>query len=89
VSPVKYEVGFYIPEDTILHSHRRENFKCYITLTGLTLKPRRNMSPVKYELRFYIAEDAILHSHRRENLNVTRSVWITVTGPPELTLVVT
>jgi hypothetical protein len=30
VSPVKYEQGFYIPED-ILHSHRRENMKTYIT----------------------------------------------------------
>jgi hypothetical protein len=29
VSPVKYELGFYIPEDDILHSHRRENLKCY------------------------------------------------------------
>jgi hypothetical protein len=28
VSPVKYELGFYIPED-ILHSHRRGNFKSY------------------------------------------------------------
>jgi hypothetical protein len=27
VSPVKYELGFYIPEDAILHSHRRENLK--------------------------------------------------------------
>jgi hypothetical protein len=25
VSPVKYELGFYIPEDDILHSYRREN----------------------------------------------------------------
>jgi hypothetical protein len=24
VSPVKYELGFYIPEDDILHSHSRE-----------------------------------------------------------------
>jgi hypothetical protein len=29
---VKYELGFYIPEDDILHSHRRENFKSYILL---------------------------------------------------------
>jgi hypothetical protein len=29
VSPVKYELGFYIPEDGILHSHRRENLKSY------------------------------------------------------------
>jgi hypothetical protein len=27
VSPVKYKQGFYIPEDGILHSHRRKNFK--------------------------------------------------------------
>jgi hypothetical protein len=27
----------YIPEDGILHSHRRENLKSYIALTGWTL----------------------------------------------------
>jgi hypothetical protein len=30
VSPVRYEMGFYIPEDDILHSHRREILKSYI-----------------------------------------------------------
>jgi hypothetical protein len=30
VSPVKYELGFYIPEDDILHSDRRENLKSYM-----------------------------------------------------------
>jgi hypothetical protein len=29
MSHVKYELGFYIPEDDILHSHRRENLKSY------------------------------------------------------------
>jgi hypothetical protein len=29
VSPVKYELGFYIPEDDILHSHCRESLKSY------------------------------------------------------------
>jgi hypothetical protein len=29
VSPVRYELGFYTPEDDILHSHRRENLKSY------------------------------------------------------------
>jgi hypothetical protein len=29
LSPVKSELGFYIPEDGILHSHRRENLKSY------------------------------------------------------------
>jgi hypothetical protein len=30
-------MGFYIPEDGILHSDRRENLKSYIVLTGWTL----------------------------------------------------
>jgi hypothetical protein len=30
VSPVKYKLGCYIPEDDILHSHRRESLKSYI-----------------------------------------------------------
>jgi hypothetical protein len=29
VSPVRYELRFYIPEDYILHSHRREHLKSY------------------------------------------------------------
>jgi hypothetical protein len=29
MSPVKYELDFYIPEDDILHSNHRENLKCY------------------------------------------------------------
>jgi hypothetical protein len=37
VSPVKYELGFYIPKDDILHSRRRENLKSYIALTGWSL----------------------------------------------------
>jgi hypothetical protein len=65
---VKYELGFYIPEDAILHGHRRENLKSYIALTGWILLPRRNVSPVRYEVGFYIPEDDILHSDRRENL---------------------
>jgi hypothetical protein len=30
--PVRYELGFYIPEEGILHGHRRENLKSYIDL---------------------------------------------------------
>jgi hypothetical protein len=37
VSPVKYKLGVYIPKDYILHSHRSENLKSYIALTGWTL----------------------------------------------------
>jgi hypothetical protein len=37
VSTVKYELGFYIPEDGLLDRHRRENLRSYIALTGWTL----------------------------------------------------
>jgi hypothetical protein len=65
-----------IPEDNILHSHRRENLKSYTVLTGWTLYRRRDVSPVKYELGFYIPEDDILHSPCRENLKS----YIALTG---------
>jgi hypothetical protein len=29
VSPVRYELGFYIPQDGILHNHRREGLIYY------------------------------------------------------------
>jgi hypothetical protein len=67
VSPVRYEVCFYILEDDILHSYSRENLKSYTVLIGCTLYWKRNVSPVRYELGFYIPEDDILRSHRREN----------------------
>jgi hypothetical protein len=76
VSPVKYELDFYIPADDILHSHCRDNHKSYIALNGCPLLWRSIVSPVKYELGFYIPEDDILHSQRSENL---RS-YITLTG---------
>jgi hypothetical protein len=31
VSPVRYEMGFYIPEDDIFHSNGRENLESYIS----------------------------------------------------------
>jgi hypothetical protein len=37
MSPVRYTLGFYIPEDGILHIHCLENLKSYIDLTGWAL----------------------------------------------------
>jgi hypothetical protein len=51
-----------------LHSHRLQNLKSYINLTGWSLLRRGNVYPVRYELGFYIPAEGILHSHRRENL---------------------
>jgi hypothetical protein len=36
----------YIPEGGILHSHRCENLKSYIALTGRALWQRRNVFPL-------------------------------------------
>jgi hypothetical protein len=36
VSPLRYELRFYIPEDDILHSHRREYLKSYVVLNDCT-----------------------------------------------------
>jgi hypothetical protein len=65
---VRYGLGFYIPEEDILHSHRRDNLKPYKALTGCALQQRRNFSPLRYELGVYIIEGGIFHSHRREDL---------------------
>jgi hypothetical protein len=38
---VRYKLCFYIPEDGILHSHRRENLKSYIPEDGMLHSHRR------------------------------------------------
>jgi hypothetical protein len=68
VSSVKYELGFYIPEDDILHSRCLENLNSYIALTGCAVLRKRNVSPVRYELRFYAPEGGILLGHLRGDL---------------------
>jgi hypothetical protein len=45
VSPVKYEMGFYIPEDGILHSHCRENLKSYKPFRVKRWKSTRAFQP--------------------------------------------
>jgi hypothetical protein len=37
MSPVRYELGLYIPESGILHIPLHENLKYYISLTGWAL----------------------------------------------------
>jgi hypothetical protein len=56
-----------IPEDGILHSHRRKNLKSYIALTSWTVAGTWCVS-CEVRTGFYIPEDDILHSHRRENI---------------------
>jgi hypothetical protein len=41
MSPVRYELGFYIPEDGILHTRRRENLRSYVVSIALTAQKVR------------------------------------------------
>jgi hypothetical protein len=69
MSPVFYELGFYIPEDDIFHSHRRENLKSYIALPS---GPRSvDVSPMRYELGFISQKTAffIVSAVKSSNLN--------------------
>jgi hypothetical protein len=40
-----YELGFYIPEESILHSHRQGNLKSYILRSNLLLDVLSNILP--------------------------------------------
>jgi hypothetical protein len=51
VSPVKYELGSYIPEDAILHSHCRENLKSY--RANKTFNRYNDEVPVNADIRVY------------------------------------
>jgi hypothetical protein len=46
VSPVKYELGFYISEGDILHSHRRENLKSSTFFLSEILNERKRWGDI-------------------------------------------
>jgi hypothetical protein len=56
VSPVKYELGFYIPEDDILHSSRRENLKSYRhnLVSALIALPTRERKQIQFPKRCFL-----------------------------------
>jgi hypothetical protein len=68
MSPVRYELVVYIPEDGILHSRRRENLNSYVALIDMAMYRSSNLSGVRYELIVDIPEDDLLHSPRRDSL---------------------
>jgi hypothetical protein len=67
MSPVRYELGFYIPADSIFHSHRSEKRQILHSINRLDFVAETKVSPVRFELCFYIPENGILYSNRYEN----------------------
>jgi hypothetical protein len=67
VSPVKYELGFYIPEDGIPHSDRREDIKSYNCYTIYTPPHNKDITFLQLaynNLRKYIPEDSSKRLYR-------------------------
>jgi hypothetical protein len=56
---VRYELGFYIPEDDILHNHRRDQLKSSIhelhSVTVSTFRPKAQISVTLQWLRVPLA----------------------------------
>jgi hypothetical protein len=61
VSPVKYKLGFYIPEDDILHSHRRENLNSYMVRRGVYIT---DLYVYSYRRRLFIGHTFLVGSWR-------------------------
>jgi hypothetical protein len=65
VSPVRYELGFHISVDGILHSHRSEDLISYeiryVTLQTIIYRCRVHVAIPSS--RFYGGNISMLHSH--------------------------
>jgi hypothetical protein len=74
VSPVKYELGFYITEDNILHSHRRGNLKPYKVLIW-----KHSEQSVRITSEPKIENEVLTSVRRTLGLNVfsTVAIWKT------------
>jgi hypothetical protein len=63
VSPVRYELGFYIPEDAILHSDRREHRKPHsaVSVPQTRVDCGRTITPVGKWARLWCCVAACPH----------------------------
>jgi hypothetical protein len=77
VSPVKYELGFYIPEDDILHSHCRDNLKSYI----VTVVSKRSLATDVLRLLSYVYTATISSDSSHTGDGVPQSIHYTTLAP--------
>jgi hypothetical protein len=59
VSPVRYELASYIPEDDILHSCRRDDFKSDTISNYFEIQSRANLITMKNS-RSYVCNFVVL-----------------------------
>jgi hypothetical protein len=69
VSPVKYGLGSYIPEDEILHSHCRENLISNI-LAGCSTARYSSQSVKTTKKRFLLQLPTLLNLSPTSHLNL-------------------
>jgi hypothetical protein len=89
VSSVRYEQGIYIPEDSILHSHHRENLKSYTkcitschrtnAIFGRTNQQNNEIIATWVLTSTQIFAYAVSHYLIRRSLSIDTSVGIVVT----------
>jgi hypothetical protein len=74
MSPVRQELSFYVPDCGILHSHRRENLRSYIELTGwalileekkIAILPSTSIYQVHLPYVFYLFQCISANSHNK------------------------
>jgi hypothetical protein len=70
--PVRYELGFYIPEEDILHSLRRENLKSYIEVANSS----NNDTSTELQVTFkYILTVILIFTQFKSNILLHLDVW--------------
>jgi hypothetical protein len=72
VSPVRYELGFYIPEDGTVHSHRRDNLKFFCTQFFF----KKNASYTFEPQQLMILTIGCYEEHRLQGQNAVPSVRV-------------
>jgi hypothetical protein len=88
VSPVKYDLGFYIPKDGILRSHRCGNLKSYIIseffMSEMSLQITLTNNYRLFQRKVLHFSDIFLELHATSNVKQDIPVWRETCMPTSL-----